>query len=389
MGKKLLFIGANRKYINPSTDLIIQCIAANYKIHFFGPGFSTEESLNRGIEKFVEERGPYDMIVFDCYLLLFDIILSRKTPFSSELINFSKECYAKHIPPLLGFVKKYEGKTCLIANMDIYGIKQKQIDLVEQTSNIIIDISMAKLTMEEKADKFGYSNQSLKNQMKGFWDGAGNDNWVNFLKEKRSSTVRLPHAVQLDEFSYVPIGQRKNIFAVPGARYAERKQFYRYLTLNQRFLKNKHLLTDRAYFLTKKSLSLKMYTEIRNRYITEIKNSKYCYVSGSLHRSPVRKYFEVPALGAVPVGQIFESFDELGFEDGTNFLVIEDSSTLEQLMASYPLEQSQKIVEKAQELILAQHTVLSRHKQIRETFDKIFSGSFEGSSWQQGRYFHF
>ena len=216
-------------------------------------------------------------------------------------------------------MKKYEGKTCLIANMDIYGIKQKQVDLVEQTSNIIIDISMAKLTIEEKADKFGYSNRSLKNEMKGFWDGIGNDNWVNFLKVKRSSTVRLPHAVHLDEFSYVPIGQRKNIFAVPGAGYAERKQFYSYLSLGQRFMKKKDLLTDRAYFLTKKDLSLKMYTEIRNRYITEIKNSKYCYVSGSLHRSPVRKYFEVPALGAVPVGQICENFDELGFKDGTNF----------------------------------------------------------------------
>ena len=78
------------------------------------------------------------------------------------MINFSKECYANHIPRLPDFVKKYEGKTCLIANMDIYGIKQKQVDLVEQTSNIIIDISMAKLTIEEKADKFGYSNRSLK-----------------------------------------------------------------------------------------------------------------------------------------------------------------------------------------------------------------------------------
>ena len=58
-------------------------------------------------------------------------------------------------------------------------------------------------------------------------------------------------------------------------------------------------------------------------------------------------------------------------------------------MASYSLKQAQKIAEKAQELILGQHTVLYRNKQIRETFDKIFSGSFEGSFWQQGKYSHF
>ena len=107
-----------------------------------------------------------------------------------------------------------------------------------------------------------------------------------------------------------------------------------------------------------------------------------------MYRVPVRKYFEIPALGAMPVGQMMEGFEEIGFKCNENFILAETPEAVRQILADYDETHAQTIASNARNLIIAQHSEPARASQLADSFERILNGSFEGSYWSNGIYCH-
>ena len=67
---KILFVGFNAKYINPTNQLIPRMLKLFADVVLYGPGFVSDDDLNRGLSAFAEAQGPFDFIATTTQLLV-------------------------------------------------------------------------------------------------------------------------------------------------------------------------------------------------------------------------------------------------------------------------------------------------------------------------------
>ena len=386
--KRLLYVGFNRSYVNRTFAVLIRALQALHDIDFFGPGYQPEHTLELGPQRWLDKHDPYDLLLFDHYTIMHDNLVQRRKPFGGDVTYFPHRAYAQYAPVFARFIDDYPGAKCFIVNWDVYGIEEKRTEHLERIGAFIADGSQARETIRERMERLGSYDEGAVIG-KGFWYGGGTDHWVNFIRRNRARVLEVPHAIGMEQFSYTPLECRRHGFAVPGTNYAEREGVYAFLTLGQRLKKLQTKVEDRLYSHTHPSLSSKRLLAIHHRYDLEISASKVVYTSGSMYRTPVRKYFEIPALGAMPIGQVMEGFAELGFKDNYNFIVAETPEDVRQVLANYKEDEAQRIASNARKLVLDQHSEQARAKQLTTSIEKICNDSFQGSYWKDGHYRHY
>lgn len=380
---RLLYVGFNRNYINRTNRLLLHALELEHVVDYFGPGYTSEAVINLGLNAWIDSKGEYDLLLFDHYVIMHEKISKLEKPFLNDIIEFNHDAYRKYASIMEKSIKDYVGKKCFIANLDVYSVDEEVINTLANMGVFIIDPSMSTKTLEERSKIFGH-DRIANISAKGWRDGEGNDNWVRYIKRNLNRVIRIPHIIGPEQISFSLVINRKYRLAVPGASYVERKNLYSLLTYQQRGNKILQKVSDKIYNQTNKSMSFKYAKWIHHRYDAEILNSKFSFVSGSLYRSPVRKYFEVPALGAAPIGQIMEGFSELGFIDGHNFLIAENYEALKDCLSSYKDDHIQEIASNARQMIIEKHTLTVRSKQLSLCIKKICAGSFSGSNWSNG-----
>jgi len=385
---RLLYVGFNRTYVNRTFSVLMRSAHAHHDIDYFGPGYKSEEVVAAGLERWIDSNGPYDLVLFDHYLIMHDQISQRKKPFASDLLHFPIQAFSRFAPTLKEFVTRYRGKKCFIANLDVYGIKESETAELEHMDAFIIDSSMWSRTIQEKQETFGDTIEDEVSRA-GFIAGRSTDSWVAFLKRNRTRIIQLPHAIGMDQFSFAPLETRKNVLCIPGTSYSERAKLYHLLSHSQRLRRLAYKVQDRISATLTSSLSSKRLLNTHYRYDTEIASSKLAFTSGSIFRSPVRKYFEIPALGALPIGQVVEGFEELGFTDGENFIIAESAVEIKSILSSFSDSSYQSIATAAQQLILRAHSEPARAQQLAMSIRRILTGRFKGSFWHKGCYLHF
>lgn len=384
---RVLFVGFNRQYVNRSLAVLLRAVQANHVLELFGPGFRDREELQAGPERWVETHGPYDVVLFDSYVFEHDAVARRARPFLGDCLNLRPDEFFTFGPILQSFVQRYSGTKVFIANWDFYAISEERVRQLDESGAFVCDCSMSGLTISEKENAFGIA---LTNKVwsVGFIGGYGTDHWLNFRNARQHRFLDIPHSIGLEQTCYVPLGNRPQRFTVPGASYQERVTMYRFLTPTQRLLQLHEKLGLKLYFLRHDSLTPKKLRQIQAEYDSSLSHSRLAYVSGGPYRLPVRKYFEIPALGAVPVGQVVEGFAELGFVDGHNFIVAETTDDVSRVITDYSHAEAQVVASRARQLIIEKHSEPARARQLKDSFERIIGGRFRGSYWQAGEYRH-
>ncbi len=382
---KLLYLGFNRRYINRTSEVLLNSLARDHDLLYYGPGYVSPSELELGPEAWCDLHGPFDIVLFDSYVLEWDSVARRGRPFVGDYLMFPASDFYRWGMQLQAFAISTSGAKIFIANWDTYGISENQISLIYQASCFVLDSQLGTWTIAEKEEIFGQPIQGFEGS--GFWSRA-NDNWITFLKANRKLVLSIPHAIGTDQFCETPTAARPDRLAIPGTSYPERKNLYPLLTATQRAVKLARAVQDRVYFLRHDSLTLSKMQSIHARYDGDITRARLAYVSGWLFRSPVRKYLEVPALGAAPVGQRCEGFKELGFADRQSFIVAESSSDVETALNDLDVEYVQQVASQARRMVEANHSGRARADQLSESIRRIVSGSFFGSYWQDGSYCH-
>lgn len=385
---RVLYIGVNRKYVNRTFDVLMRALHVNHDVSFYGPGYQPVDSVSAGPERWIDQTGPYDIVLFDHYTLMYAQIAARRKPFAGDVTHFEHAEFARYVPEMFRFLSAYRGRKCFVANWDVYGLEESIVENLESLDVFIIDFSMASETIAERLEKYE-SADLAESKTRGFWYASATDHWVNLVKRGRERVLQIPHSIGMDQFQFLPLAARRNRLCVPGTSYVERKRLYSLLSIRQRVHKVREKVVDKGESMLHTSLSDARMRAIHLRYDSEIASSQLAYTSGSVFRCPVRKYFEIPALGAVPIGQLVEGFSGLGFIGNENFLLGETPDDVVRIIKRYSNVEMQEVAQAAQRLVLRSHSEVARASQLAESFRKIIDGSFKGSYWKAGQYCHF
>ena len=60
---KILFVDFDLKYINPTRNLLPEIISNVGYTTIYGPGYTSREILDKGLPRFIDKTGPYDVLV--------------------------------------------------------------------------------------------------------------------------------------------------------------------------------------------------------------------------------------------------------------------------------------------------------------------------------------
>lgn len=375
--KKALFIGVNRSYTNPTAELNILILGQIFDLSFYGPGFVSDKVLKMGINSWLQLNENFDIIFTDSYVFEQENIISRSKPFLGDFIRFEPVDYFKNAQSLQNLFLNYKGKKVFIANFDTYGISDDMIQRLVDSDSLVID--------------GGISTNRLKSEVEEVYKSKcyGNDNWFSFVNTFKSRIISVPHFISMTEFDFQPLDNRKYLFNVIGAPYQERKKAFELLTPTQKIVKkiNYYRSSINSRRITK--LSFSDLTELRIKYLSEISQTKFCYCSGGPWLSPVRKYFEIPARGAVAIGWPCNGFENLGFVDGVNFISAINNKMIKEVISDFNIEDIQAIATNGRSLIWEKHSDWARAIQLSESFQLILNNKFHGSYWENGSYKHF
>jgi hypothetical protein len=322
--------------------------------------------------------------MFDSYVLEWENVAGRAKPFALEHVEFPVNALSRWGEQLRRFCLTFAGIRIFFANWDYYSVSERAVEPLAARGCYVVDASMAKHTTRERAEIFGRRHGWRANDVK-LWQG-GTDTWLCFINDQRARVLSLPHCVGVDQYSLRSTERRTTRFLAPGANYGERRAVYGFTDLHRRAGMVADRIADKLYAWSHESLSERRLREIRSRYDDAVSNSQCAFVSGGPHSTPVRKYFEIPALGAAPVGHRCEGFDELGFLDGQSFVVAERPEQVRSFLRDADTQTISGVARAAQSLVMSRHSEAARAEQFRRSIEMMGEGRFRGSAWRNGEY---
>ena len=62
---RFLFIGFNRVYINPFSEIVLKIIGSLGELEYYGPGYVSKKEIEMGIHKWIESKQKFEFIIVD------------------------------------------------------------------------------------------------------------------------------------------------------------------------------------------------------------------------------------------------------------------------------------------------------------------------------------
>ena len=387
MNLKLLYLGINRSYVNPTFDNLLISLSQNNVLYRYGPGFVTDSELEKGIDFWLDKHEEFDFVLTDSMILECDDLIKNPYLFENEAIFFKKSTYKTYAPKIKEYFLSLKKNKIFIANWDYYERQPRHVDLLIKDEFVYVISHVDKNTSYnvEKINKLG--NLMIPDVLSEYPQRS--NVWHNFISDYAFKIISMPNTVNERNFVFTPVEGRKYRFCVPGFPYRERQTARKLYNLRERFF---HEWAELKFLFEKISRKLfiprpKNWSQIQtNRLFSRLSNSKMVFTSGAVTRTPIAKYFEIPASGSVLICQKFAGFEHLGFQNGVNCLVAEDLQTLNKILANYDVNRYQQLADNGRSFIWDKHTIHSRTVQLELCLTSIKSGNFNGSHWDQGEF---
>ncbi|MGE5403346.1 MAG: glycosyltransferase, partial [Candidatus Saccharibacteria bacterium] len=279
------------------------------------------------------------------------------------------------------FRSRPETTFALLFESDFYNFSQEKCRIIDESCRFILCMGSQ---FVRPVGELAY----LKNE---FFASHANDNWFDFLNNNGSRIVSLPAFVSEHEFSWLPLAERKYLWSIMGARYWARVEGRKLLDENNIKWTGKWL--PRVITLLEKA-GIKPFTRpvlqnaINYLFFDALESSKYSYTCGSGLGYPIRKFFEIPARGAVLVCLPCSGLEALGFIDSINTITClpHELIKVNNELNSDP-QKAQAIADAGRNLIWEKHTLAARARNVEAALQAIKSGTFSGSYWEKGSFY--
>lgn len=382
---KLLYIGICAKYINPTNSLLPATIALHNEVVLYGPGYVSAEVLARGIERFVEEHGGFDLVLSSrpgWEMGEADVAFLRRFTVSrvdmATVLPFAADVRA--------FLKKTDFlKVLFLTDLDVHAVSQSAIDGLKESGAWFVTwgqgFSRALSDLDVFSKEEFYARKANQSKL-GLWHA--------FSEECNSRFLSLGHFVAETEFDWGGLNERPYRISVPGQRYVRRREMEALLRANgiplpRAAAKPLFSLIDRIGVRPYANAALQTYYGVQFREL--IANSQSAYTDGSGYERPIRKFFEIPALGTILLCTPFPGFEKLGFEHRKNALIVDPTDVLDVLeeLKQFP-EEACRIAAAGRDLIWNSHSAHARGSQLASCFGAIRAGVYQGSDWSDGQF---
>lgn len=385
---KILYVDVNGLYINPTNEQLKYTIMFNNDVQFYGPGYSSHEVLKQGIINFINNNS-FDLVLFGGHAM------SIAEPNKEKIKRF----YKKYIFTSEKFEIIYDFLYDIYKNITKINIKKilslQSFDYYacdKDTIKRLIDIDGYYIAYGKQfvanidalpnhfKDEVFYKRKSKTNKI--------TNNWYEFANTHDSKIISITHLVAMNEFFFDPLEIRKYTVWVPGIKYKLRENAfneissYDFKTPSELYYKIYKVLNKLNFNMYSYYLSLISFNLF---YRKNLFQTRYAYVAGSGYNSPIRKVFEVPAAGNLVLAKPTLGFEELGFINGENYIYCEPEDIKSKVLYfEKNLDEAQHIAQKAQNLILKQHSIDARMQQLQNSFNSILNSKFNGTEWVNG-----
>ena len=380
---KVLYLDINRYFVNPDNANFLKVLSNSAQVTKYGPGYSEPAILNEGVENFINKNDSFDFVVTE-HMSLFWHEDDPLRALRNESLGTSLELCSDYLIDIKRFFKtnrSHHPKKFFYCNFDPYNISIENIKFIDNSNCYLI----------AKDHKFWYHTSEL-NDLKYEKFQEVNDNWYEFLQlpsTKRKVVSYLP-TLDVDEFYNAKLDDRTVDISVPGVEYYSRIKAIRCVkesTYNFKIgthasgLKRKLLSRLMQFFKSKKIM--KLYQALFSKGIQE---SKTCFTCGSALKYIVRKFFEIPAKGALLLCEPIECLKHIGFKDGTNCIFVQaDKLDLKLFQIINNKEKSfQNIADNGRKLMQELHSIEKRSEQFYEVMTSIDNNDFIGSEFIYG-----
>jgi hypothetical protein len=378
---RVLFVDLTLKYVNP-TRVLYPRLLAEVDAVFFGPGYVSSGCLALGVESFVRKHGKFDVVLASEHIVFADSWDGEGVEdayFRNYNFRFPKKeiSYRKR---LLNDIRCLAlKKVALTLESDYYNFSNKQIQVLDRDFDYVVGWN----------DQFISRSSEIPTLYKEPFSSQVNDNWLDFVIEHRSKIIPLVHFLGDNEFFYCAIAHRRADFCVPGTQYAARRAAVAAVKAAGCSMSRPRPVPIAGILarMGMRPLSWNWFlTYYQESFREEIRQARMSFTCGSALRWPIRKFFEIPALGSVLLCQPCNGFDALGFRNGVNAVTCDPTDVPRvgrELLED--LERAQAIADAGRRLISECHTVSVRARQFRNALEKVLEGGWSGGRWVDGR----
>lgn len=383
---RVLVLHPRIAFLNPTTELWPGLFETVADAVFFGPGYQPRDVLARGLKSFVENQPePFDLIVVSEHVTnpkgeggssererflvrTYGYARSEAAFFLSEKKSWLDFVQLSGVPTIYTFFE-----------FDPYRVYPEWTRRMEASPGYLAGWGL----------DFVRPVGALPGLAREEFAARATDDWFNFLATRSSQILSLPAFVSADEFDFTPLSERPWNWSVLGTNYAARREARAVLTAAK--------LGDAGIALHRKFAALDRLSRgrignkwvrswARTRFREALAKSKASFTCGSGLEYPIRKFFEIPAAGALLVTPVTDSMRHLGFVEGEHYIAAPPRQMIESVggLLEHDLPAAQKIAVAGQDLVRRHHSLDARTEQLDHAISRILTDDFTGSRWSSG-----
>jgi hypothetical protein len=385
---KALVVHPDVSFINPTTKLWPSLFRSTCEAVFFGTGFQSSDVLCQGLNRFVERQADaFEIVVVSEQV---SNPAGREDPvrrarFLQRNYGYSERdarLFLKHKDQWLSDALGLGLPTIFtFLEFDPYRVKPEWIEVVQAADPYVLGWG----------EEFVRPTNELEHLHEEVFAFKATDSWHQLLSGRQHSVISMPAFVGRDELCFRRISDRKRDWSVLGTSYSARRAAREVLSREGESMAG--AFHARSVAVLDRITGGRIGHPIVRRWAQRgfqaaLQRSRASYTCGSGLEYPVRKFFEIPAAGALLVARGFPSLTKLGFRSGENFIAAEpgELGDISGELLRNSLEVVQALASSGQHLVMNCHTEDARAAQLEVVIPRLLDGTFRGSYWEDGRF---
>ncbi len=390
---RLLYVDVAARAINPTATLMPLLIrAAVPDAMFYGPGYTARETLGRGILRFVDGNGPFDAVVFGPHVPLLSVGARAAEGMLDYLRRFT---VLPSLGPELGaFLTDIDAnagrvdtglRIASLLNYDYYATTPAQMERLEALRLHVLGPNRQFVSSIGELPDFAREERHFRRKAARL-----SDSFADFVAARPERVLTAVHFVGEAEFAFRALDARASEIAVPGAEYVLRARAMQALRRSglgmapKRIFALFRILRRLGAPVFSRSLPQRVYQQ---SFFDSLADTRFVFTARGGFGIPVRKFFEIPAAGAVMLCTPPVGFAGLGFRNGETHVEVEPEG-LPDIVADLRRDPARaaRIAVQGQEACFARHSLIQRASQFRACLDRLRAGTYAGADWIDGRF---
>lgn len=391
---RLLYIDTFLISLNPTNSYASALFAGIGEAVLYGPGYVSSDILEQGIEKFIEATGPYDVLVLGPNFPTTSCNEDERIASARYAAQFT--ALAPRRETILGYYNDVLNnltrvpislKAAYLVTWDCYSVTPARVERIERLGLIVIAPNHLFAPRLDKLPEWARREGHFQKKINRL-----SNTWYEYLEKNPEKVITSLHFVVDSEISFRCVRERNRKISIPGVDYVRRREAGKILKKN-RIQPNSRVIYSLYRIANKLGLPVySNYIMLRNfnaSFQSDLLTTKYIYTAPEGFGLPIRKYFEIPAAGAVLLCEPCNGFDEIGFQSGINCLQLGSPVDLVDSLNDLDRnpEVAQQLAMAGRNLVRANHTLRARQEQIKAAFEAILAGIYRGSSFKGGDFY--